>query len=189
MYKRNTEGYVLAYLLVAITVIGLVSATLMASTLKVVQAQEESFQRMQSKFIAQGEIEMIIAELPYQGINQSVAGFDSFVSAQTAGTAALNTSINTFTQSISSSVVHVSTINEGNNSFDITATVNPVSISATVSVFPNLEIVSYSDDIDTGAVDENNNPIMETVTRWKYTILGSDYSFSSYKITSTGGGT
>ena len=39
MNKRNTEGYVLAYLLIVITVMGVIAATLMTSTLQVVQAQ------------------------------------------------------------------------------------------------------------------------------------------------------
>lgn len=83
MNKRNTEGYVLAYLLIVITVMGLIAATLMTSTLQVVTAQEKSLTYMQSKYEAMGEIEKAIAQLTYTfeqtnpGSSEGIAVFSS----------------------------------------------------------------------------------------------------------------
>ena len=63
MNKRNTEGYVLIYVLIAVTVMGLIAATLMTSTLQVIQAQEKSVAYMKDKYEAQGEVERFMAEL------------------------------------------------------------------------------------------------------------------------------
>ena len=63
MAKRNTEGYVLAYLLIVITVMGVIAATLMTSTLQVVQAQEHSLVYMKDKYEAMGAVEKLLAEL------------------------------------------------------------------------------------------------------------------------------
>ena len=74
MDKHNTEGYVLAYLLIVITVMGVIAATLMTSTLQVVQAQEKSLVYMKDKYEAMGEVEKEIAEISVFSISSS--GFD-----------------------------------------------------------------------------------------------------------------
>ena len=189
MNKRNTEGYVLIYLLVAITVIGLVASALMASTLKVVQAQEQSLVYMQKKYNAQGKIEKLMSELPSVGSGDSSSGFSSPDSATEAGIEAVLNTIDEFTQDIDPDIVSVSAVDTADNSFEIIVNVDPVCITATAVVFPNISVSSYDESRDTGEKDEYGHPILETVTKWKYTVLESSLSFSSYKITSTGGGT
>lgn len=63
MNKRNTEGYVLAYLLIVIAVMGVIAATLMTSTVQVMASQQNSIRYMQNKYEAMGEVEKLVAEL------------------------------------------------------------------------------------------------------------------------------
>lgn len=63
MNKRNTEGFVLAYVMIVIAVVSAITMALTTSTLKVLQAQEQSVERMQAKYEAMGEIERLAAAL------------------------------------------------------------------------------------------------------------------------------
>ena len=87
MNKRNTEGYVLAYLLIVITVMGVIAATLMTSTLQVVQAQEKSLVYMQKKYEVQGELERFISDLSHL-VAVSSFSEDGFLDETTAKDAA-----------------------------------------------------------------------------------------------------
>ena len=81
MNKRNTEGYVLAYLLIVITVMGVIAATLMTSTLQVVTSQEKSLAYMKDKYEAMGEIELFIAELEHAfSLTNAVEGIAEYTS-------------------------------------------------------------------------------------------------------------
>jgi len=88
MNKRNTEGYVLAYLLIVIAVMGAIAATLMTSTVQVMAAQQNSIRYMQDKYEAMGEVERLTADVMDLKINEtwsdSTTGISSKVDAENA---------------------------------------------------------------------------------------------------------
>ena len=63
MNKRNTEGFVLAYVMIVIAVVSAITMALTTSTLNVLKAQEQSVERMQDKYEVMGEIEKLAAAL------------------------------------------------------------------------------------------------------------------------------
>lgn len=63
MKKKHDDGYVLAYVMVVITVLCLIAVSLLSISLKNMQAQTADIKRMQDKYAAQGEIEKVVAQL------------------------------------------------------------------------------------------------------------------------------
>ena len=61
--KKHNEGYVLAYVMVIIAVLMLVSASVMGVALKNLQRQKAEVETMQAKYAAEGAIERAIVEL------------------------------------------------------------------------------------------------------------------------------
>ena len=61
--KKHNEGYALVLVLVVITVLSLVAMAMMAGSLRNLQNQQKSIERMEAKYTAQGEIEKVIAKL------------------------------------------------------------------------------------------------------------------------------
>lgn len=59
--KKHNEGYALVLVLVVITVLSLVAMAMMAGSLRNLQNQQKSIERMEAKYTAQGEIEKVIA--------------------------------------------------------------------------------------------------------------------------------
>ena len=59
--KKHNEGYALVLVLVVITVLSLVAMAMTAASLKNLQNQQKSIERMEAKYAAQGEIEKAIA--------------------------------------------------------------------------------------------------------------------------------
>lgn len=70
--KKHNEGYALVLVLVVITVLCLVSMAMTASSLKNLKNQQDSIERMEAKYAAQGEIEKVIA-----GFEQKIASASS----------------------------------------------------------------------------------------------------------------
>lgn len=61
--KKHDEGYVLAFVMVVITVLCLIAVLLMPLSLRNLQAQNDSIRRMQDKYAAQGVIETVVAKM------------------------------------------------------------------------------------------------------------------------------
>ena len=61
--KKHNEGYALVLVLVVITVLSLVAMAMTAASLRNLQNQQKSIERMEAKYTAQGEIEKVIAQL------------------------------------------------------------------------------------------------------------------------------
>ena len=59
--KKHNEGYALVLVLVVITVLCLVSMAMTAASLKNLKNQQDSIERMEAKYAAQGEIEKFVA--------------------------------------------------------------------------------------------------------------------------------
>ena len=75
--KKHNEGYALVLVLVVLTVLSLVAMAMTAASLKNLKNQQDSIERMEAKYAAQGEIEKVIAQLnelvKEDGSTQSVA--------------------------------------------------------------------------------------------------------------------
>lgn len=61
--KRNDDGYVLPLVLVVLTVLALVASSVLSASLRNLQVQHKAADRMQEKYIAEGEIEKVVAKL------------------------------------------------------------------------------------------------------------------------------
>lgn len=61
--KKHNEGYALPFVLVVITVLCLIALAISSVSLRNMQSQQASIQRMQDKYEAQGKIEIVIAQL------------------------------------------------------------------------------------------------------------------------------
>lgn len=62
MFKRN-DGYALSYVLVVLMVLAIISTAVMAPPLRNLQMQQASIERMKDKYIAQGMVEQVVAQL------------------------------------------------------------------------------------------------------------------------------
>lgn len=78
--KKHNEGYALVLVLVVITVLSLVAMAMTAASLRNLQNQQKSIERMEAKYAAQGEIEKAIANLntiiSEDGNTASITGFN-----------------------------------------------------------------------------------------------------------------
>ena len=201
MNKRNTEGYVLVYLLVAITVIGLVASALMASTLNIMRAQKMSLQKMQSKYTVQGEVERFIADLDMIYPSSPIDG-NTYPDNKSA---AVDSAISKFSDYLNNRIefpfgnypllvkdAH-SVTHDTERDFLVIDTVfsdNITTIRLQIMFAPEFTVAeNYIPPIE----DNPSTPEDESragYTNYKCTVNGAkDFSFSSYKITSTGGGT
>lgn len=61
--KKHDEGYALVLVLVVMIVISLVAASVLTFSLRNLQNQQKSIQRMEDKYAAQGMIEEVVAQL------------------------------------------------------------------------------------------------------------------------------
>ena len=62
MFKRN-DGYALSYVLVVLMVLAIIATAVMAPPLRNLQMQQASIERMQDKYVAQGIVEQVVAQL------------------------------------------------------------------------------------------------------------------------------
>lgn len=70
--KKHNEGYALVLVLVVITVLSLVAMAMTAASLRNLQNQQKSIERMEAKYAVQGEIEKVIA-----GFEEKIANASS----------------------------------------------------------------------------------------------------------------
>ena len=196
MNKHNTEGYVLAYLLVAITVIGLVASALMASTLKVVQAQELSLQKTQSKYAVQGELERFLADLDFVYPSPSISS-SYYSDKDTASDSAINSfvsflnTLNLDTYPLIEPDSLLAEYSSENNTISMSMELSDSlsTISTTFSFAPDLVFDSKT------VTDVEENPSTPEIelkqhTEFSCSVVGaSTFAITAYKITSTGGGT
>ena len=201
MNKRNTEGYVLIYLLVAITVIGLVASALMASTLNVMRAQKMSLQKMQSKYTVQGEVERFIADLdmiypssPIDGntcpdnksaaVDSAISKFSDYLNNRTefpfGNYPLLVKDSHSVTHDTESDFLIIDTVfSDSITTIQLQIVFAPEFTVTETSVPPTADDPSTSQDESRAGY-----------TNYQCTVSGAkDFSFSSYKITSAGGGT
>lgn len=61
--KKHNEGYALPFVLVVMTVLCLVAVSVMSFSLRSLQSQQASIDRMKDQYLAEGEIEKVVAKL------------------------------------------------------------------------------------------------------------------------------
>lgn len=64
--KKHDEGYALVLVLVVLAVLSLVVASVLSVSLKNLQSQQSAVERMQDKYAAQGQMEIVEAKLIYK---------------------------------------------------------------------------------------------------------------------------
>ncbi len=190
---RNSDGYVLAYLLVIIAVMGIFSATLMSSTVKVVQNQQASIERMKDQYAAQGEIEKMMAEfeaisddsLPKSGLIFSSEGTQSdgdYYEHELAG--AINNAISNLAGRLASEFTCSTLRREGFPSqtpytttfeFETKSNCGSTEIVATLSVSFEIHIIS-----DTYETDDES----AKYTLYGYNCKKTPISVKGYEISS-----
>lgn len=61
--KKHNDGYALVLVLVVMVVLCLVALALMSNSLRNLQSQQKSIERMEDKYAAEGAVEIVVAEL------------------------------------------------------------------------------------------------------------------------------
>ena len=73
--KKHDEGYALVFVLIVMTVLSTVALTLMTGAMRNLEAETTSVAQMQDKYLAQGEIEKVVALiLEHRELPKTVAG-------------------------------------------------------------------------------------------------------------------
>ena len=198
MPKRNTEGYVLAYLLIVIAVMGVIAASLMTSTLQVVQAQEKSLSYMKEKYEAMGEVERFAAELDsiiYQHSNASGEVNFYTKNPDTCRSDAISYLWETLLPNLSLAYPSLE-ITWDNSSIDNTLNIvcslpeNSTVVLAKLSFISDLTFPSEQRTEKEEYTDEETGDILERdvdVTYYSYHIDLRNIAFESYSISSVGG--
>lgn len=185
MNKRNTEGYVLAYVLIVITVMGMIAATLMTSTLQVITAQEKSIEYMKDKYAAMGDVEKFLAEFDAKFASGPVEfsgnSYDSPSAALTAAQSRIPDIVPSgYTSASSSPDISLESDGEytGKYTYVIYATHGQVEVKSTIITPLEIEISEDTSD--------EEDPDSST---YSYLITFSPFSLSTYEITPNGGDT
>ena len=71
MMKRN-EGYTLPFVLVVMVVLCTVAISITSVTLRNLVNQQKFMDRMTDRYAAQGQIEMIVAQLEHNAVNEKI---------------------------------------------------------------------------------------------------------------------
>ena len=61
--RKHNDGYALVLVLVVMVVLCLVALALMSNSLRNLQSQQKSIERMEDKYAAEGAVEIVVAEL------------------------------------------------------------------------------------------------------------------------------
>lgn len=61
--KKHDEGYVLAYVTVVLLLFSLIATMILTGALKNMTAQQDTIQRMKDRYIAEGMIQQVIAQI------------------------------------------------------------------------------------------------------------------------------
>lgn len=195
MNKRNTEGFVLAYVMIVIAVVSAITMALTASTLNVLKAQEQSVERMQDKYEAMGRIELAVAHAEANASTQlGVSKTDSadneisedFIADEYVKSDCLtfvNDALNTVNGIIDdSSYYDYTAIDEDTLEFSIISSTDTIKVNATIKLFYDADIVV------TEPTTQENDPDGEgSEWTYEYTITDFALEFISYEITSIGG--
>ena len=196
MTKRNTEGYVLAYLLIVIAVLGVIGASLMTSTLQVVQAQEKSLVYMKDKYEAMGEVEKFVAALSSLSYNHEDSSGNQIFGFTDDENACNNDAENRLWTILLPDLISEYSSLEitcddslRNNSLNVVykPSHSSTKIVADISFNPFINISRQSGTEERTYLDpETGDEIPEfvSVTYYSYSISLSDLIFESYEITS-----
>ena len=189
MKKRNDEGFALAYVVVVIFILCSIAIALMSSTLRTLQAQENMVQRMKDKYEAMGEIERQIAEFEAEW-SKTVNSTDGY----TSDTGLKDEALSFFSEFL----VNLNLISNEN---DVDYSEDPDDNSWEYVYICPIEFEESRNDVTINAVVDISIGINEDVTEEipdqlepipeiteTYIIQVFDISFSSYEITSNGGG-
>ena len=218
MTKRNTEGYVLAYLLIVIAVMGAIAATLMTSTVQVMASQQNSIQYMKDKYAAMGEVEKLVLTLEHQAENiiPVVTDFDYSSDAEAQAKATLISFLKEFLPDASKDTSWIQwNLNQDSYTFHekdpytpddtYNFTVKKVSDSACViSIYELLfddehyDIIiepyekdnpNYDQELESWNNGEIDTEPSKKIKKYKYDITDVNFKLISYDILSSGGGT
>jgi len=194
MNKRNTEGYVLAYLLIVIAVMGAIAATLMTSTVQVMASQQNSIQYMKDKYEAMGEVEKLVAELESSLTQKSIYSDTCENSADEARTA-VKTALESLTKDAKSVNFNLPVrsedeiqagldnavywYHEGICEFTFTFTKNSVSVLANYNM-PYIVEISTADQTEEDPNDPDKTIVVDT--DYPYLVKINSLKLHSYEI-------
>jgi len=197
MNKRNTEGYVLAYLLIVIAVMGAIAATLMTSTVQVMAAQQNSIRYMQDKYEAMGEVEKLVAELEYELATNAPEDSSDYAAkyyrtniessadafAEVIGIID-SLLVNSTDSSSDTDGLELNVMNARSAELQYVFDYNSVSISANLLIPFELIVSDYLCD---PYYDDSSDTFIDDDYDYEYTLLIQSPKIISYEITSNGG--
>lgn len=161
--KKRDEGYALAFVLVVVVVICLVAVSMMTVSLRNLEAQTASVERMKDKYEAQGIVEQIVSSID-----------SGFKCAKLAAEHPVESSLEDHFSKLNSAVktVKVDVANaSGGNSFTAKMTINALSNDGSVQVNAVIAIVAN--------VTEGTN---------EYIVSNPNVTYISHEVVSNGGG-
>lgn len=196
MNKRNTEGFVLAYVMIVIAVVSAITMALTTSTLNVLKAQEQSVERMQTKYQVMGEIEKVAAALEsldstsFSSIPPTRNDTSRKSANDDAGILFANYLKNKtlFPYPVTQAIYDNDSDSEKYGTIELIVQVkdtdSAISIDSTIILNPNIKITdkdppSYSEDRNNDGIPEEYDPD----PYWIYQLLGiNSLYFESYTI-------
>lgn len=198
MNKRNTEGFVLAYVMIVIAVVSAITMALTTSTLNVLKAQEQSVERMQDKYDAMGRIELTVAHAEANAsavLDISVNGScpneitedeieDLYVKSNCMAFVnnAMDLMGNTFNDPDGPVYYSYTHIDEDTLEFFLSSNSDTVEVNAIVKLFYDSII-----NVTPPANPEDDPEGTGSMWTYEYTITDFTLEFVSYEITSIGG--
>ena len=163
MMRKRDEGYALAFVLVVVVVICLVAVSMMTVSLRNLEAQTASVERMKDKYEAQGIVEQIVSSIDSE-----------FKCAKLAAEHPVESSLEDHFSELNSAVkdveVNVANATEG-NSFTAKLVISALSNDGSVQVNAVIAIVAN--------VTDGTN---------EYIVSNPNVTYISHEVVSTGGG-
>ena len=163
MMRKRDEGYALAFVLVVVVVICLVAVSMMTVSLRNLEAQTASVERMKDKYEAQGIVEQIVSSIDLE-----------FKCAKLAVAHPVESSLEYHFRELNSAVkdveVNVANATEG-NSFTAKLVISALSNDGSVQVNAVIAIVAN--------VTDGTN---------EYIVSNPNVTYISHEVVSNGGG-
>ena len=180
--KKHNEGYALVLVLVVITVLSLVAMAMTAASLRNLQNQQKSIERMEAKYTAQGEIEKVIA-----GFVQKIGTTEEIVlAAPTDGSAINNVHVLCGNQDVKVNCSSLYYGNEIEGGFDSDQDYLKISLVTTLN-----EETSEKPLLQANCTIKITGEILKTQTDGKDTFVvkmsSLQWEYVSYTITEGGG--
>ena len=185
--KKGTEGYVLIYVLVVFILLGLACATVCTFALNGLKTQRAALENDRQRYAAEGVAEQAAARLLDSTagvVALTGSGFSDEMEAQTKLEEAYKEKV----EGLEDDIEGLS-VNDTESSWDsdaktcvfeteIQAERAGQQVQATLQVTLAVKISSYL--VDSGEVDEENQPIMKS--EYEYEVTSAQLSYADYQI-------